>query len=603
MNKITAKTVPLSALVDDPNVNVRRSNRGLSLDELQASIKAHGIQQSLRVRPADAKGAYSIIAGHRRYAALIALRDAGDIGNGYEVPVLVGKATDAEARELSTVENVERLALTAVDEFRAFKALSDDGAGAGEIAARFGLPERRILQRLRLAELHPAVLDALEAGEITLEAAQAFTLQPDAELQRQYLETARRERRSWDLHASSVRHQIASAHLEGRSKLAQMIGEDAYVAAGGVVLTDLFGEHSLWTSADIVRQLVDAHWKGRIDAWTAEGWAFVVPASEYAGGLLYSLRHLPAALPDPEYSKKDAKRLEKIAAQLEGYEELDELDEDQEAAVSALEEERDGIEERYRREPAYTAEQKAHSGVVYREDGGGVTYGVVDPARADPGPFARDDDKPAKPAKKEDPEALTATMATALTVTMTHALQRDVAANPDMALRILVATLHTRSKTWNRAPCHISGSIADRRYGEEHPQGQDFGQALTWARGQTQDALLAYLAELVADSVDVRDTNVQDNPDNDGVEALIAYVAPDVLPLFDAEAYFAGVKKPVIVAAYKEITGTTLRDAKKAEMAAAAVERATATGWLPAQLRTAAYVGPGASGEITEEAA
>lgn len=600
MSKITAKTVQLSALVDDPEVNVRRSNQTASLEELQASIKAHGIQQSLRVRPADEKGMYRIIAGHRRFAALCALRDAGEINDGYEVPVLVGKATDAEARELSTVENVERLALTVVDEFRAFKAMTDDGAGSAEIAARFGLPERRVQQRLKLAALHPAVVEALEADKITLDAARAFTLQPDPELQREYLEKAAGY---WELEANTVRRNMTQADLSARSSLAKLLTEEAYVAAGGVVNRDLFGEDSTWTSPAIVAELVEQHWKAQVEKWTAEGWAFVSPDSEY-GNAIYSMRKLHAARPEPQYSKKDAKRLEKIEAELSAYEDADELTDEQDEATSALETERMEIEARYETEPAYTAEQKARSGVVYAEDGRTVWYGVIDPAKVEI--TAEDADmlgiaQPKKPAAKDDdPLALTATMKTALTVTMTHALQDAVKGNPDMALVILVATLHARMRTWGKTPSHLSGGYSIDRADQTPPQGKDFGEALAWAREQSREALLAYLGELVAQSIDVRDTN-QDNPRGEGVDALIAYVAPDVLPIFDPGAYFAGVKKPVIVAAYKEMTGTTLRDGKKADMAVAATDSATATGWLPVELRTAAYVGPGSASATSEE--
>src|SRR3546814_21016542 len=45
---------------------------------------------------------------------------------------------------------------------------------ASQVAARFGKTERFVLGRVRLADLHEPVFDALRKGEITLEIAKAY---------------------------------------------------------------------------------------------------------------------------------------------------------------------------------------------------------------------------------------------------------------------------------------------------------------------------------------------------------------------------------------------------------------------------------------------
>ena len=47
-----------------------------------------------------------------------------------------------------------------VDQYRAFKALADTGMSTADIAARFFVTERIVTQRLRLAGVSPALLEA-----------------------------------------------------------------------------------------------------------------------------------------------------------------------------------------------------------------------------------------------------------------------------------------------------------------------------------------------------------------------------------------------------------------------------------------------------------
>jgi ParB family chromosome partitioning protein len=69
------KLIELAKLARSP-LNVRRTERKNGLDELKASILAHGLMQNLVV---TAKGNHShqVIAGGRRLEALRALREEG----------------------------------------------------------------------------------------------------------------------------------------------------------------------------------------------------------------------------------------------------------------------------------------------------------------------------------------------------------------------------------------------------------------------------------------------------------------------------------------------------------------------------------------------
>ena len=60
--------IPLNKLVPSP-ANVRKTGADTGIEELAASIAAHGLLQNLQVRPA-AKGKFEVVAGGRRLAAL-----------------------------------------------------------------------------------------------------------------------------------------------------------------------------------------------------------------------------------------------------------------------------------------------------------------------------------------------------------------------------------------------------------------------------------------------------------------------------------------------------------------------------------------------------
>lgn len=67
--------IPLSLLVPS-HASVRRTGAVLSLDELAASIAAHGLLQNLQVRAGE-DGKFRVVAGKRRLLALKRLAKSG----------------------------------------------------------------------------------------------------------------------------------------------------------------------------------------------------------------------------------------------------------------------------------------------------------------------------------------------------------------------------------------------------------------------------------------------------------------------------------------------------------------------------------------------
>ena len=98
------REIPLSRLALAPE-NVRKTPPDACADaEIKASIAAHGLLENLVARPEgdDPDGAYAVVAGGRRLAALKALAEDGTIGAHYPVPCLI--ATNGNAGELSLAE-------------------------------------------------------------------------------------------------------------------------------------------------------------------------------------------------------------------------------------------------------------------------------------------------------------------------------------------------------------------------------------------------------------------------------------------------------------------------------------------------------------------
>src|SRR3546814_761638 len=151
-------------------------------------IARRTLLQSLSVRPVlDADGAetgmYEVPAGGRRFRALELLVKQKRMAKTQPVPCVVREGGTPE--EDSLAENVQRVALHPLDQFRAFQTLRDSGLGEEEIAARFFVNPGVVKQRLKLASVSPKLLDIYADDEMTLEQLMAFTVTNDHDRQQQ----------------------------------------------------------------------------------------------------------------------------------------------------------------------------------------------------------------------------------------------------------------------------------------------------------------------------------------------------------------------------------------------------------------------------------
>ena len=246
------RDIPLSRLVLAPE-NVRKTAAHESAQaQLDASIRSHGLLENLVARAdgTDDNGneRFAVVAGGRRLGALQALADEGAIDADHPVPCRI--APNGQGGELSLAENVVRVAMHPADQVVAFSALADDGVSVAAIAARFGISERIVEQRLRLGNAAPELLEAYRADAIGLETLKAFAVTADHE--RQLAVWAQVSAQDYGPSAWQVKRLLTEERVPASAALARFVGVDAYEAAGGAVMRDLFAdehENGVWLEA------------------------------------------------------------------------------------------------------------------------------------------------------------------------------------------------------------------------------------------------------------------------------------------------------------------------------------------------------------------
>jgi ParB family chromosome partitioning protein len=153
-----SRKVAVGAIRPNP-FQPRTTFRPEALEELQASIRAHGILQPIVVRRSPT--GYEVVAGERRLRAAQALGMA-------EVPVVVREATDEEMQTLALVENLQREDLNAMEQARALRAMMGNfGLTQELVAERVGKARTTIANIVRLLELPPEIQRLVEEGALS----------------------------------------------------------------------------------------------------------------------------------------------------------------------------------------------------------------------------------------------------------------------------------------------------------------------------------------------------------------------------------------------------------------------------------------------------
>jgi len=468
-----SRDIPFNKLVLSQS-NVRRLKAGVSIEDLAEDIARRGLLQGLNVRPVlDAEGAetgqFEIPAGGRRYRALERLVKQKRLPKTAPVPCIVrGPGTEISAEEDSLAENVQRVGLHPLDQFRAFKALRDPGAGVEEIAARFFVAPVVVKQRLRLASVSEKLLGIYAEDGMTLEQLTPCTVTSDAARQEQVWEVLQQ---SYNKEPYLIRRQLTESAVRASDHRARFVGLEAYEAAGGVLLRDLFEEDGGGWLQDVVLldRLATEKLAAEAEKIASEGWKWIEVAVDFQYGHAQYLRRLDGVeieLTSDEQATFDALTAEQAKLESE-YEGVDELSDEVDARLGEIEEALAAFENRpVRYEPAEIVRAgvfvsidtdgrlAADRGYVRQEDEP-VPAGSEDPAAGEIG--GADETAPAAPAQRtvitiggEQPDdegdddaikPLPERLVSELTAHRTLALRDAVASNPRVALTALLHKL------------------------------------------------------------------------------------------------------------------------------------------------------------------
>ncbi|MGQ0588668.1 MAG: chromosome partitioning protein ParB [Sphingosinicella sp.] len=444
------RTIPLNKLVPSPR-NVRRAADEQADLQLMADIEARGRLQNLVVtKAAKPRGTFAVEAGGRRLCALQRLAEDGKLAKGHEVCCLVLEGGPAEAREASLAENFQRLTMNPADECVAFSALIEQGSDVEGIARRFGLTVRFVEGRLRLATLAPAVFEALGAGEISLDVAKAYAATPDRE--RQAFVFEQMSRGYGAAHPDSIRRMMTQATASASDRRARLVGEEAYVAAGGRIERDLFAEESgaRWLDIAILERLACEKMDelaAQAAAETGLGW--VRPSLEHwlGGAQTAGLRRIPvqtSPLAEEESAAVDAleAEIEEIAL---GFEDEEMSEDARDAAEAKIRDLGDRIDAIVNKPPVIDDELKPRIGAFLmldehgrpRLDSGRYAEISSDGEEADSG--GDDGGASAGPAEKPGRAAgLSQRLVDELAMQRRDILAVHVAADPGLALDLAI---------------------------------------------------------------------------------------------------------------------------------------------------------------------
>jgi ParB family chromosome partitioning protein len=142
----------------DPNPEQPRGYFA-GIEGLAESIRDEGLLEPIMVRPLGER--YQIVHGERRFRAC-------KLAGLDTVPAVIRRADDETTFRLSLIENVQRSALTPIEEAQAFAKLADaQGLTQAEIGRIIGKGQSYVAHKLRLLKAPPPFTYYLEVDAIS----------------------------------------------------------------------------------------------------------------------------------------------------------------------------------------------------------------------------------------------------------------------------------------------------------------------------------------------------------------------------------------------------------------------------------------------------
>ena len=225
--------------------------------QLAETILAAGVVIPPIVR-AGRKGeqAFMALDGRRRRFALLILLARGDISEDYLVECQLAE-TPAQQAAAIVLPNTEHAPVHVADVIVAIGRLRKARMDTRAIAGALGYAELEIKRLEALSAVHPTVLKALRQGKLTLKQARLFARVGDKTQQAEIAQTAL----DGYFQDYQLRHVVEGGRLTIDDPRFTLVGMARYVAAGGRVSSDLFGE---LPDALLDPEIVQAAWRERV---------------------------------------------------------------------------------------------------------------------------------------------------------------------------------------------------------------------------------------------------------------------------------------------------------------------------------------------------
>lgn len=578
------------------------------VEEMADSIQAMGILQNL-IGAELPDGTIGIVGGEgrRRGTGILVMRGVLDA----DTPFLPVKVLPVEmAVAASMIENGRRKNMHPAEQIIGFRTLVQEGKTASQIGALMGYHPRHVLRCLKLANLAPSLLDALARDNISLEQCEVLTLADTHERQEQVWQEAVAK---WsDPAVQTLRKMVTDNKMAVSHPMFEYVGEEAYTAAGGTLIADLFSDKdSTFADATLVKSLL----AGKLTVLAArlkqeQGWGWAeFRMTELSGSgedkALYRFE-----MPAPVLADDEQQRINELEEAIEGCASYDD--------EYALQQDIDDIvcEATYREA---TPEFRAAHGVWVSWDGGSfqVQPGIrklTDEDRAEEEQARQEREKNVVTYTTPDipADAYPATLVKAMSAERTLAVQAELAGRPDVSVALLTWTLCIRlfDGGYGKRNEPLKASVSSNQYhlatlapsGEEGkaltalkeqkkalqatlPENWhlDFTWLLSWSTDQV-NTLLGFCAAHGINGIQERLYNHTEKSELDGLEAALDF---DLRKWWqpEAESYFGKLNIAQIGKVYEEAglsekAGEIVK-LKRRDAAKAAEQDLNVQNWLP----------------------
>jgi ParB family transcriptional regulator, chromosome partitioning protein len=258
--------IPLDRL-SVSKANMRQGKKPPNVTDILPSIIKRGVVSPLFVRPNCQDGHFEIVAGKRRYFA--SLEAAKQSEDALALPCIVlADGDDADALEVSMIENMLRQDPDPVTQWESFTRLVKEGRSVDDIAATFALTELQVKRILALGNLLPRIREAFRAEEIDAETVRHLTLATKAQ-QKAWLALFEGE----DSYAP--RGSQLKAWLFGGGAISVKAALFNMAEYQGQIVTNLFEEEGYFADSDAFWVAQQAAIEARKAAYLEDGWSAV----------------------------------------------------------------------------------------------------------------------------------------------------------------------------------------------------------------------------------------------------------------------------------------------------------------------------------------